>query len=74
MADVNELSFGMLTLGSEGNKQCFVTRMDVKLGVTATLIRAECSFGYTKALITEKFTVSANPISKFQDKERMAYA
>ena len=42
MADVNELSFGMLTLGSEGNKQCFVTRMDVKLGVTATLIRA-CS-------------------------------
>ena len=67
MADVNELSFGMLTLGAEGGKQCFVTRMDVKAGVTATLIRAACSFGYAKAIETEKFTVSANPISKFQE-------
>lgn len=67
MADKNELSFGMLTFTVDKNNQCLVTRMDVAAGVTATLIQAESSFGYAKPMVSNKITVSANPISKFQE-------
>ena len=67
MADKNELSFGMLSFVVDKNNQCLVTRMDVATGVTATLIQAESSFGYSKPMVSSKITVSANPISKFQE-------
>ena len=67
MADKNELSFGMLSFMVDKNNQYLVTRMDITAGVTATLIQAESSFGYAKPIVSDKISVSANPITKFQE-------